>query len=118
MNLFIFDYQDTLTRLSDPVAFVKALKEKDPSAQVVLYTGTDKERVEATHPSLWSTVDAVWEKPCFIKDYLMGMVIERVVLVDDDVNIRQTAQRILRGIPTIPDIAILEPDALPGLLLG
>ena len=54
-TLYLLDYNGTLDRTGDPVAFLRALKKHDPDSRVVVMSGNNIPReVEAAADEFWS----------------------------------------------------------------
>lgn len=115
MHLFIFDFSGTLAALKDPARYVLDLKQKHPAAKVVLYTGMDHNEIRRECPGLLDAVDEMWQKPLIITTKMGGLDIDRLIVVDDDPDMKFALKRLLRK-STIPQIDLLDPSALPGLL--
>ena len=115
MHLFILDFGGTLDRISDPTAFVLALKARHPKCVVVLHTGTEKDVFQERHPALLTTVDDLWQKPCNLPEKCTALAPDQITLADDDDSMRRAVARVFRLAKR--DIRILEAEALPGLLL-
>ena len=113
-RLFILDYSGTLTIFLDPAQFLLDLRRKYPEARVVLYTGIEKSAIDKEHPSLLSLMDEVWTKPQFIKDLVLGMAPDHLVLADDEPFTLRAYRRMFHncGIQTVTYLSPQELKAL------
>jgi phosphoglycolate phosphatase-like HAD superfamily hydrolase len=116
MHLFIFDYDGTLTTLADPVAFVKALKQRHPDSCVLLHTGALPMTIQEHTPGLLEAVDHILGKPCVLSDYVRDKPFSHLIIVDDEPLIRSALTRMFRNFDR--PVQILTPDALSGLIGG
>ncbi len=116
MTLYIFDYGGTLTRLPEPVAFLKALRAHDPDAHIILFTGTPAHDIHQESPGLLEEIEALWPKPNFIHAAVAAKNPSRVVMVDDEPEVLSAYRRAFRKL-TCP-VTFLLPDEMKGLVPG
>lgn len=114
-TLFVLDYSGTLTIFRDPAGFLSDLKQKYPDAKVVLYTGMEKDAIQAQSPALMALVDDVWNKPQMLAERVAGMALDRLVIADDDPLVLSASRRTFRG-SRIPLVEFLTPNELRSLV--
>lgn len=93
MHLMILDFNGTLTRVSDPVAFVERLKAK--GYVPVILTGSTSEDIDSTYPGLLSAVRDVFLKPMPFAKILseLQLPVEAVTVVDDEPMIEKVVTK-------------------------
>lgn len=109
MTLYLFDYNGTLDTLPDPVAFIEALRERDPGCSVVIMSG------ETPPEAVQKAADSFWMKP-FPVQSIIALKPERVVVVDDEPYMRRALDRIFTRRRV--SVTLMEPKDLISLLGG
>lgn len=99
MKGFIFDYGGTLDTLSDPVMFLKDVRNKYPEHKIILYTGSTPGMIQALHPGLEELVDYSISKPDDLRDSFRGLEVdfEELTYFDDDLNMLKASERAFKG---------------------
>ncbi len=99
MNGFIFDYGGTLDTLKNPVQYIKDIKKKYTDYEIVLYSGTEVDEVEATHPGLIREIRLFVPKPDLIVPALKnaGITFKKVIFVDNDPIMRKVMEKLFKG---------------------
>lgn len=118
MRVYVFDYQGTLTILSDPVGFLRQLREQEAEARILLWTATPIDVIEQAFPGLREVVDDVRSKPEHFGEHLtaLGWPVTEVVFSDDDVMLRQAVAGSLRVMFPKVSVRLVPPAGLPFLL--
>jgi len=97
MHLYLFDFQGTLTSLDNPVAFIRTLRDQEPEAKIVIFSGIPSWAMRKEHGKLADVVDDIWSKAFGLPERLeaQGWPIAKVTIVDDTSFFRQSAERVL-----------------------
>ncbi len=95
-KLVVLDYQGTLTTLSDPVAYVDALRNEGWT--VVLWSGSEEQDIHKEVPGLLECLDRVFPKPGDLTDLLQDCEpLSQFVLVDDEPLMRRMGLQVTRN---------------------
>ena len=115
MKLYLFDFNGTLTRLTEPLAWLARLREQNPGCKVVVWTGASGGLLQAKMPGLAEAVDAVWYKLSRVQENIVaaGWEPTQIIVVDDDHWGRESAEIIFHN---HPHVEVLDETALEGLV--
>lgn len=95
-KLVVLGYQGTLTTLSEPVAYVNALRNEGWT--VVLWSGHWERDIRTEMPGLVERLDRMFPKPGDLTDLLQDSEpLTEFVLVDDDPLMRRLGVRVTRN---------------------